>query len=134
MRTGAERTPAALIQNNYMKLNEKQRKIVRWFARILALAILLFGLPFYFGYGNPLPFVNPDYSLWDNVWLTVFPLVFIGLGLGWKYEKIGGCLVTIPILTGLLLGLIAEAEFSVNMLVPLISGVLYLVAGNKKEA
>lgn len=100
----------------------------------MALAIILFGLPFYFGYGNPLPFISPAYSLWDNTWLTVFPLMFIGLGLGWRYEKIGGYLVIVPVTIGLLLGLITEAELVVHMLVPLIPGVLYLVYGYKKEA
>ena len=116
-----------------MRLNGKQLKIVRWSARIIALAVILLGLPFYFGYGNPLPFMNPDYSLWDNVWLTLFPLIFIGLGLGWKYEKIGGYLVIIPIVIGLLLRLTTGAGFTINMLVPLISGVLYLFAGDKKR-
>jgi hypothetical protein len=51
-----------------MKLTKKRLKIIKWTTRILALAILLFGLPFYFGYGNPLPFINPDYGLLDNVW------------------------------------------------------------------
>jgi hypothetical protein len=31
---------------------------------------MIFALPFYFGYGNPLPFINQDYTLWDNYWLT----------------------------------------------------------------
>jgi hypothetical protein len=61
-------------------------------------------------------------------------LIFIGLGLGWKYEKIGGYLVTIPIVIGLLLRLTTRAGFTINMIVPLISGVLYLFAGDKKEA
>ena len=59
-----------------MRLDTKQLKIVQWTARIISLSVLLFGLPFYFGYGNPLPFINPAYTLWDNVWLCVFPLMF----------------------------------------------------------
>ena len=62
---------------------------VKWAARILAAAILVFALPFYFGYGNPLPFADPHYSLWENVVLTVVPLAFIGLAVGWKYPKAG---------------------------------------------
>jgi len=107
--------------------------MMRWSARIIALAVILFGLPFYFGYGNPLPFINSDYSLWDNIWLILFPLIFIGLGLGWKYEKIGGYLIIIPIIIGLLLRLTTEAGFSMNMLISLIPGVLYLILGYKKE-
>ncbi len=114
-------------------MNPKQFKIIRWFARIIALAMLLFGLPFYFGYGNPLPFAKPDYTLLDNIMLAIYPLIFIGLALGWKYEKIGGYLVTITIIIGVLLELTTEAAFSMNMLAPLIPGILYLVAGYKKE-
>ncbi len=117
-----------------MTLKPKQLKIVRWSARIIALAVILFGLPFYFGYGNPLPFISPDYTVWDNTWLTVFPLMFIGLGLGWKYEKIGGYLVTIPIIAGSLLGLITAGELVPHMFVPLVPGLLYLAAGYGKKA
>jgi len=107
-------------------------KIIRWVARILGLAILLFGLPFYFGYGNPLPFINPDYTLWDNMWLSIFPLMFIGMGLGWKYEKISGYLITAPLTLGLILGLTIEGELVVHMFAPLTVGVLYLVSRDRK--
>jgi len=109
----------------------KDMKIMRWVARIVALFTLVLGLLFYFGYGNPLPFANPDYSLWDNTVLTMYPLIFIGLALGWKYEKTGGYLVTIPIIVGLWLGLTTEANFTMNMLFSLIPGILYLVVGYK---
>lgn len=116
-----------------MELSARQTKTVRWSARILSLAILLFGLPFYFGYGNPLPFINPEYTSRDNLWLSIFPLMFIGLGLGWKYEKAGGYLVAAPLVVGLLLGLVLDAELVTHMLVPLIAGILYLVAGYQKK-
>ena len=107
-------------------------KAIKWVARILALCILIFTLPFYFGYGNPLPFAKPDYSLWENVALAMMPLVFIGLALGWKYPKAGGFLVIIPIIIGFVVGLLTDANFSVNLLTPLIPGILYLVVGYKK--
>ncbi|MFA5128664.1 MAG: hypothetical protein WC445_01705 [Patescibacteria group bacterium] len=107
-------------------------KAIKWVARILALCILIFTLPFYFGYGNPLPFAKPDYSLWENVALAMMPLVFIGLVLGWKYPKAGGFLVIIPIIIGFVVGLLTDANFSVNLLTPLIPGILYLVVGYKK--
>jgi hypothetical protein len=112
-----------------MKLGAGKQKVVKWSARILALAIMLFGLPFYLGYGNPLPFVNPEYTPWDNLWLTIFPLMFLGLALGWKYEKLGGYLVTISVGIGLISGLVLEGEFIFFMLVPLVAGLLYLAAG-----
>ena len=100
----------------------------KWTARIISLAVLVFGLPFYFGYGNPLPFAKSSYTTWDNIWLSIFPLMFMGLALGWKYEKVGGWLVTASLVPGLLLGLVIHGELIVHMLVPLLAGVLYLVA------
>lgn len=110
-------------------MSRKTRSVLRWTARILAFLMLLFALPFYFGYGNPLPFVNPDYSLWENVALTMMPLVFIGLAVGWKYEKLGGVLVVGAIAVGFLTGLLTGAHISSNLLFPIIPGVLYLITG-----
>jgi hypothetical protein len=115
-----------------MSQNNKMLNKMKWAARIVAVAILAFGLPFYFGYGNPLPFMNPAYTLWDNVWLTIFPITFIGLTVGLKFEKIGGYLVTIPVGLGLLMGLLMQGELVVHMIVPLAVGVLYLFVGYKK--
>jgi hypothetical protein len=109
-------------------------KAIKWTARILALCILIFALPFYFGYGNPLPFAKPGYSLWENVALAMMPLVFIGLALGWKYPKVGGWFIIISIAIGLVVGLLTEANLSINLAVPLIPGILYLVDGyNRKK-
>lgn len=107
-------------------------KTIKWITRIVALLILGFGLLFYFGYGNPLPFAKADYSLWENVALAIMPLVFIGLALGWKYPKVGGWLIIISIAIGLIVGLLTEANISVNLAVPLIPGILYLIDGYKK--
>ncbi len=102
-------------------------KIIKWSARILALIILVFALPFYFGYGNPLPFINSSYSLWENITLTMVPIIFIGLALGWKYPRLAAYLIIFPILIGFALGLITGANMSINLAIPLIPGVLYLV-------
>lgn len=110
--------------------NNKLKKL-KWVARIFAVVIIVFGMAFYFGYGNPLPFINPDYSLWDNVWLTIYPIMFIGLAVGWKFEIIGGYLVTVPVGFGLLMGLLMQGELVFHMLVPLIVGVVYLIIGYK---
>jgi len=107
-------------------------KTIKWLARIISLMLLIFALPFYFGYGNPLPFVNPNYSLWENVSLAMLPLIFIGLALGWKYEKLAGVLIIISTLIIFLLGVITGSNLSANLLVPLIPGVLYLIIGYKK--
>jgi len=107
-------------------------KTTRWIVRIIALLTLVFGLLFYFGYGNPLPFVSTDYSVWDNIVLTMYPLSFIGLALGLRYEKLGAYFITIPIAIGLLVGLTTEADFTMNMLFPLFIGIVYFVIGYSK--
>ena len=105
--------------------------VIKWIPRIFALSILSFALPFYFGYGNPLPFANQNYSLWENVALFLMPLVFIGLALGWKYPKVGGWLVVVSITIGFMVGFLTEANLSINLFVPIIPGILYLLDGYK---
>jgi hypothetical protein len=114
-------------------MDKKKLKIIRWSVRIIALLIFLLGLPFYFGYGNPLPFANPENTFFDNMWLTTFPLIFIGLVVGWKSEKIGGFLIVIPILIASIVGFLFLKEgLPGPMYVPLIIGILYLLLGYKK--
>ena len=111
-------------------MSTKLHKILTWFTRIIALFILIFALPFYFGYGNPLPFTNSDYTLWDNTWLSIFPFVFIGLALGWIFSRVGGFLVVIPIVIGFTLGLATLIGFLSVMLVPLVPGIAYIILGS----
>lgn len=106
-------------------------KTIKWTSRILALCILIFALPFYFGYGNPLPFAKSDYSLWENVALAMVPLVLIGLALGWRYPKIAGWLIIMSIAIGLIVGFLTRANLSINLVVPLVPGILYLIDGYK---
>lgn len=115
-----------------MELTKRSYKILKWSNRILAALIIVFGLPFYFGYGNPLPFVDPSYSLWDNTWLSVFPIMFIGLGLGWKWPKIGGYLIVVPIFFGFIMGVVIRAGISVHMIIPFLVGTFYLILGYVK--
>ena len=99
---------------------------------MISLAIILFALPFYFGYGNPLPFTSPENTAFDNTWLTVFPLMFIGLAIGWKCEKTGGYLIVLPIAIATIITIIIEGEgLPGPMFFPLILGILYLVLGYK---
>ena len=112
-------------------LTKKHLKTMKWSARIISLAIILLGLPFYFGYGNPLPFANPENTIFDNAWLFTFPLMFIGLALGWKWEKTGGYMVIIPITLATIIGSIFSEEIGLPgpMFVPLTVGILYLIVG-----
>lgn len=110
-------------------MTQKQEKITKWSARIIALVILLLGLSFYSGYGNPLPFINSDYSLWKNIVLIMNILIFIGLALGWKYEKIAGYLIIFSLIIGLLIGVLTKSGFSINLFIAIIPGILYLISG-----
>jgi len=113
-------------------MNQKDIKTIKWAVRIIALLIILGGLPFYFGYGNPLPFANQEYTLYDNLWLTVFPLMFIGLALGLKYEKVGGYLLVVSSLIGIITVIISGKGSGTQTLAALAVGILYLIVGYKK--
>ena len=80
-----------------------------------------------------MPFVNPDYTFGENFGLTLFPLILIGLALGWKFEKLGGYLVSATIVLGFIVSLIAQEDFfPITILVALIPGILYLIVAYKK--
>ena len=113
-------------------MDQKDLKIIKWTARIIALIIIVGGLPFYFGYGNPLPFAKQEYTFYDNLWLTAFPLMFIGLALGLKYEKVGGYLLIISSLIGIITLIIAGKGSGTHILTSLVVGILYLIVGYKK--
>jgi len=113
-------------------MDPKKLKTIKWTARILALVIIIGGLPFYFGYGNPLPFAKAEYTFYDNLWLTVFPLMFIGLALGLKYEKVGGYLLIISSLIGFFTSVIVGTGSGTQMIASLAVGILYLIVGYKK--
>lgn len=100
-----------------------------WTARIAGTAIVIVFLPFYFGYGNPLPFLTPGYTAHDNAWLTAFPLVFIGLILGWRYPRIGGAMVVLAVLIGEAVSLLTGHGLVLHMFVPLAVGVIFFVSG-----
>lgn len=104
-----------------------------WVARITGIAIVVLFLPFYFGYGNPLPFLNPDYTAHDNAWLTAFPFVFIGLILGWWYPRIGGAMVVLAIVGAQLVTVMAGYGLVPHMLTPLVAGVLFIVSARRKN-
>ena len=112
-----------------MKIKENQLKIMKWTARILSLIIILLGLPFYLGYGNPLPFADANYTALDNLWLMVFPIMFIGLVIGWKWEKLAGFLIVVS----LGIGLVIAKGIMIPMLISLIPGILYLIVGYSKK-
>ena len=107
-------------------------KTIKWIARMAALLIVLGGLPFYLGYGNPLPFINQEYTIYNNLWLIAFPLMFIGSALGWKYEKVGGYLLITSSLMGFFASVIGGEGSGTQMMASSVVGILYLIVGYKK--
>ncbi|MFA5420637.1 MAG: hypothetical protein WC280_01245 [Patescibacteria group bacterium] len=114
-------------------MKEIDYKIVSKAAKISATFIGIFGLLFYFGYGSPLPFSNAEYAFFDNLWLTIFPIMFVGLFLGLQYEKIGGYIVSVSISLGFIISLIIGQIPGLHMIVPLVIGLMYLFVGYKKK-
>ena len=104
----------------------------RWIARIAGIAIVVLFLPFYLEYGNPLPFLNPDYTVHDNAWLTAFPFVFIGLILAWRYPRIGGYMVVSAILAAQTVTFFVGYGLVVPMMLPLLVGTLFVVSETGK--
>ncbi|PLX24595.1 hypothetical protein C0580_04840 [Candidatus Parcubacteria bacterium] len=59
-------------------------------------------------------------------------MILLGLALGWKYEKLGGYLIIIPMIVGFIVGIATQADFPSTFLIALIPGILYLIVGYKK--
>lgn len=108
-------------------------KTTKWIVRIVVLLITIFGLFFYFAYGNPLPFVNPEYTIHDNLWLSIFPLMFLGLIIGLVNQKVGGYLTTIPLFIGFIVSIIIKTGFSIHIMIPFTIGIIYLIIAYKKN-
>lgn len=108
-------------------------KKVTLISRVLAFLLLAFALPFYFGYGNPLPFTDPNNSLLDNLWLMVFPVVFIALVLGWRYPRVAAYMILFSVLSVSMFSLLVFGEgFPWPMSGPVFVALLYLVSSFRK--
>jgi len=113
-------------------MDPKALAVLKWTARIIALMMIALGLPFYLGYGNPLPFARPEYTVFDNLWLTAFPLMFIGLAVGWRYEKVGGYLLATAAVIGIATLVAAGKGSPTHVIACAMIGGLYLLVGYKK--
>ena len=99
--------------------------------KVVALVLIVLGIPFYLGYGNPLPFIDSKYSAFENLWLTIFALSFIGLALGWRFEKLAGYWLVLVLGLGFVISLFLEGGFPPIMLFPFVVGLMYLGVGYK---
>ena len=75
-------------------VNEKNTRIIRWIARIWAvliaaiIAVIFIGHAIEDGIGPA-----PDLSLRDSLMMVAFFITWIGLVLGWKWERLAGYLI-----------------------------------------
>ncbi len=104
-----------------------------WWIRIAGAILFGVGLAFYMGYGNPLPFQNPEYGFWENIWLMVIPIALVGLLIGVFLPRVGGYIVAVPITLAMLLQFVAEEEMPYPMLIPLMMGMVYLFFGYRRK-
>lgn len=106
----------------------KNKKIIVYVSRIYALLVLAIMLPFYLGYGNPIPFTNPEYTLSDNVWLITFPISFVCLICGIKWPKISGYIILGIVSIGFVIDAISSSGFAWPMMFVLIAGAIYIIS------
>jgi len=92
--------------------------------------MFLFAFPLYIGYGLPLP--NSSLSSIENIHLMAMLIIFIGLIVGWKWEKIAGYMICIPIFAKLFLAFIFLENPGPIIILLAIPGSLYLIYGYKK--
>ncbi len=96
------------------------------------LSVLFFAVitPFYLSYGNPLP--QAGYSIFGNLWLTVIPIMLIGLLVGIKWEKTGAYMIILPVSIGFIYSILAWEDPCLPMVLPLIPGILYWKSSKAK--
>lgn len=119
-----------------MKISKKQMCVLKWVVKLFSVFVLLFGLFFYFGFGNPFSFSFKDWSkdmlLFGVFWLIGAPIMFIGQIVGLKWEKIGGFLIVIPISLFMVSSYAINQPFVNLLFFPLIIGCFYLYFGYEK--
>jgi hypothetical protein len=111
-------------------MKAKTLSTIKWTARISGTLLFLLIFPFYLGYGFPIP--DATMSLVENTWLLITPLFLVGFIIGWRWEKIAGYLISIPLIIGWLIALITWEDPSIVMTMPFVPGILYLIYSYKK--
>ncbi len=118
------------MKKSIQPIKTKSLERIKWIARITAIIMFLFAFPFYFGYGLPLP--NSSLSLSENIQLIVMPIILFGLIVGWRWEKIAGYMICVPIFIKLFFALIFMENPGPPIILLAIPGILYLIHGYKK--
>jgi general stress protein CsbA len=71
--------------------------------------------------------------MWVNLWLSVFPIMFVGLFVGLRFHKTGGYLVAVPIAFSLILGFFINGSIVTIMFLPLAIGIMNIILGYMDE-
>jgi hypothetical protein len=101
-------------------------KVLQWASLVLSVIILGIGIPFYLGYGSPIPFTQNEYTFFDNMWLIVMPIVFLFTFIGLKWKRISGIILILFTVIVQILSIIIVRDAILVMLVPILLGVLNL--------
>jgi len=93
------------------EISDKTTKWIGWIARIWSVPIIAYALMMFAGYtvswittGKADPHAVKDYPFIENLPPVFMFLAILGLGIAWRWEKLGGiinivfCLATLPIL------------------------------------
>ena len=119
-------------------MNQRIILIIRWVARVLAAMMAAF-MAFMFVGNAATDGVGPlfEMTLREALMMAAFMVVFVGLILGWKREKLGGWLVVGGMALFYVLDFAFSGTFPRGPFFPLIAlpGILFLLAGyTRKEA
>jgi hypothetical protein len=108
-------------------------KVLQWASLVLSVIILGIGIPFYLGYGSPIPFTQNEYTFFDNMWLIVMPIVFLFTFIGLKRKRVSGIILISVTIIAQILSIMIEKDVILVMLMPILLGVLNLWIYNAKQ-
>lgn len=108
-------------------------KVLQFTSLVLSVLLLGFGIPFYLGYGHPIPFTQSEYTFFDNMWLIVMPIIFLFTIIGLKWKRVSGIILISLTIIAQMLSIRIEGDVILVMLVPILIGVLNLWIYSAKQ-
>jgi len=112
-------------------MSPQTRKIIRWIARVWAALMAAFILFMTIGEAA-LEGFGPIFHLafWESLMVGAFSIVFTGLILAWKWERLGGWLIIGGMAAFYLLNLIFSGDFPRGPFFVIIAlpGILFLIS------
>ena len=121
-------------------MNPKTRKVIRWIGRIWAAVMAAFILFMFIG-DAVMDGIDPLFHLVfrESLMMAAFVIVFIGLILAWKWERLGGWMIVGGMTAFYILDFAFSGDFPRGpfFLIIALPGILFLIsfyASNKTEA